>query len=524
MEGERTRNFLKNALTVALSALAMRTVAVWFGAYVSGNIGKEGMGVYSLVMSVYSFAITLATSGVHLAVTRTLSESLGKGDLSGAKSAMCHCLLYAAAFGSLASGILLLFARPIGVYFLRDPRTIAALRLLGASMLPFALSSAMNGYFIARRRVKYNAACQMLEQVTRITATILLLAWAKPKGLAHITFALVLGGVVSEILCFLSMGIAYLLDFSKIQGGYSKKIQISSIKQVFSIASPVAFSAYIRSGLLTLEHALIPVAIQKFGRSRGEALADYGLLQGMALPIVLYPAALLFAVAGLLVPEFAEHRAKGEKTAILRLCKKVFAVTSAFGFGAMALLVTFSRELGILTYSSYEVGNYVFCLAFVLPVMFLDHVTDCALKGVGEQVWTMWVNIADAVVSILFVLLLLPRMGIFGYVIVIILAELVNFAFSYGRLLRVTGHRPSLSKNLFLPLLSAGVAFFLTRLCLPMDAVSASLVWTVLRGVFCLSVYLFCYFWGRSFLLGKEEKRNAFFILSSPKKARKREK
>ena len=76
MEQNKTRRFLKNALTVALSALAMRTVAVWFGAYVSGKIGKEGMGIYSLVMSVYGFAITLATSGVHLAVT-VIRVSLG---------------------------------------------------------------------------------------------------------------------------------------------------------------------------------------------------------------------------------------------------------------------------------------------------------------------------------------------------------------------------------------------------------------------------------------------------------------
>ncbi len=496
MEQSKTKRFLQNALVVAFAALAMRTVAVWFGAFVSGRVGKEGMGIYSLVMSVYNFAITLATSGVHLAVTRTVSEALGKGNEAEAKRAMRHSLLYAAAFGSLSGGILLLFAKPIGVGFLRDLRTVPALRVLGISMLPFSLSSAMNGYFIARRKARYNAAAQVFEQAVRIFAITFLLTLALPKGLEYATLAMVLGGVLAEVLCFAFMGVAYLLDSRKIKGGIEKKVEISMLKTLFSIAGPVAFSAYIRSGLLTVEHALIPLSIEKFGRTRAQALADYGLLQGMALPIVLYPSALLFSVAGLLVPEFAERKAKGEKEGILSLCKKTFAVTSAFGFGAATLLLTFSRELGMLAYRSFETGDYIFALAFVLPIMFLDHVTDCALKGVGEQLWTMWVNIADAIVSILLVMLLLPKMGIFGYVLVIILAELVNFGFSYGRLLFVTGYRPHLRRELLLPAASAVTAYFLTRLLLPMDSTSASLVWTVLRMVFCASVYIFCYILG----------------------------
>ena len=500
MEQSKTKQFLKNAIVVALSALAMRTVAVWFGAYITAKIGKEGMGIYSLVMSVYSFAITLATSGVHLAVTRTVSEAMGKGDGNGVKTAMRYCLFYAFLFGSLSSVILLLFAGPIGVYFLRDARCVPALRLLGLSMLPFALSTTINGYFIAKRKVRYNAAVQVIEQALRIGCITALLTIALPKGIAYTTTALVLGGVIAEVASFACMGVVYLVHSRKKEGGKSEKLQISGIKTVFSIAEPVALSAYIRSGLLSLEHALIPRSVEKYGRTPTEALADYGLLQGMVLPIVLYPSALLFSVAGLLIPEFAERKAKGEAASISRLTHKMLKITSLFGFGSALLLITFARELGLLTYQSFEAGNYIRITAFVLPVMFLDHVTDCALKGLGEQLWTMWVNIADAIVSILLVLLLLPKLGIFGYVVVIILAELLNFSFSYGRLLWVTGRRPQVKETVLLPLISACLSFLFTRFCLPMDSVSASLFWTVLRMLFALCVYVFCYLMGEAII------------------------
>lgn len=39
------------------------------------------MGVFGLIMSVYLFGITLATSGINLAVTRVISEELALDNL-----------------------------------------------------------------------------------------------------------------------------------------------------------------------------------------------------------------------------------------------------------------------------------------------------------------------------------------------------------------------------------------------------------------------------------------------------------
>lgn len=67
---KRIKVFFGNALLLAAATLFMRTVSVVWGAYVSGRIGAEGMGLYSLIMSAYTFAVTLATSGINLAVVQ----------------------------------------------------------------------------------------------------------------------------------------------------------------------------------------------------------------------------------------------------------------------------------------------------------------------------------------------------------------------------------------------------------------------------------------------------------------------
>ena len=75
----KRRRFIFNGTVLALSGILLRTVAVSFNAYVSGRIGAEGMGLFSLVMSVYGLAVTLAASGVNLASVRMTAEALAGG-------------------------------------------------------------------------------------------------------------------------------------------------------------------------------------------------------------------------------------------------------------------------------------------------------------------------------------------------------------------------------------------------------------------------------------------------------------
>ena len=88
-----------NALLLSAASLIMRTVGVWFGVYVSNRAGAEAMGLFSLMAGVYGFALTLATSGIHLGVTRVITEAIGEGKRERIAPAMRHAVLYALCFG-----------------------------------------------------------------------------------------------------------------------------------------------------------------------------------------------------------------------------------------------------------------------------------------------------------------------------------------------------------------------------------------------------------------------------------------
>ena len=84
----RARQFICNAAILTGTSLLVRMVSVSFSVYVANQIGPEGMGVFQLITTVYMFATTLATSGIHLTTTRLITEELALGNAHSAKSAL----------------------------------------------------------------------------------------------------------------------------------------------------------------------------------------------------------------------------------------------------------------------------------------------------------------------------------------------------------------------------------------------------------------------------------------------------
>ena len=105
------RQYLWNALLLTAVTLLMRTVSVGFNVYVSNRVGAEAMGLLSLVGSVYGFAVTLATSGIHLATVRTVATHIEQNKGRDTGQVLRACLAYAACFGTLALALLLAFSK-----------------------------------------------------------------------------------------------------------------------------------------------------------------------------------------------------------------------------------------------------------------------------------------------------------------------------------------------------------------------------------------------------------------------------
>ena len=440
--GKKGLVFLRGAAMLTVCSLLMRTVGVGFNVYITGVLGAGGVGLFSLITSAYGFFSTFALSGVNLAASKLCAEGIGHECADEVRGVMRRCLTYSLCFGGCATLLMLVLSYPIGVYLIGDQGTVRSLRVLAPSLIPLSLSSGIYGYLHAVRRVGKSALLQISEQLARILLTVLLFRALIPSGASEACVIVSLGITVSELLAFSAGIVIFRHDITRhLPPGGSHIGGLT--RRVLSISLPMAFSSYMRSGLLTLEHMLIPSGLRRFGSGSEGALEQYGILHGMAFPVILYPQVLLASVSGLLVPEVSEEAARGNGERIERIAHTVLRLTLAFSIGTAGVFLVFGSPLGQLLYNNADSGRYILLLAPLIPVMYLDSTVDGMLKGLGEQLYSMKVNILDSAMSVVLVLLLLPRFGTAGYILTVYITELLNGALSLIRLLRII--RPQLS-------------------------------------------------------------------------------
>ena len=496
--------FYRSGAMLTAVALAMRTVSMFFGAFVSRTVGAEGTGIYTLVMTVYSFAVTFATSGVSLTVTRLVAGAIGEGKPAEVGRVLRGALIYASLFGLGATLFLFFGAGFLGGVVLGDTRTVMSLQVLAFSLVPIALGSVFSGYFVGVKRVGFNASVQVVAQFAKILLTVLLVIQMSDKGMVSSVIALCLAITLTELLAFAFIFLEFLYDRQK---NGCKGIGGAELSEVAKMALPLAFSAYVRSVLLNIEHILIPRKLRERGESDAEAYSHYGTLHGMAIPLILYPMSPLSSFSGLLVPEFAEDMSAGRWERMQRIATKAMNTTLTYAVVCAVFIFVFAEELGYSLYHSYDAGRYISTLSLIIPIMYLDHVTDSVLKGIGEQVFSMWVNITDSCLSVILVWFLIPRLGIMGYALVIVIMEGYNFLLSVLRLHKRVKFSINPIDSVLLPAGASFVACTVTREIFLFGGSGVSALWVFLKMLFALSIMTAILYPLRTWIKDKKEKQ-----------------
>lgn len=445
-----TKLLILNTTVLTLSGFLMRTIAVSFNVYLTNQIGSAGIGLFQLIMSVYGLTVTFASAGIRLGATRLVTDSMCNKEASADK-VMKVCIKYALAAGIAVAAILYLFSGIISQKWISDERAGYSLKILALSLPPVAVSAAMNGYFTARKTLVKYAGVQLIEQLFKIIATVAGLKLVSGMGLSELCGAIAAGTTLSELLsCILSASLYY-VD-KKDSNSYSEK---GLFKRLLHISVPDAVGSGMRSVLLTVEHLLIPVGFKKSGQNTDEALSTYGTVHGMALPIILYPAAVLTSLSGLLVPELSSCLALGQQKKINRVSNECIKMTVMFSFGCAVFMFGFSDIIAQAVYGSTESAFYIKLLSVLLPIMYLDTVTDGLLKGLDQQLASMRYNIIDSGLCVILVYFILPKFAVMGYIFILFLSEIINFSLSINRLTKVSELQINPFSDFCKPLLAA---------------------------------------------------------------------
>ncbi len=422
---------LYSALLLTGVNLLLRFVSTSFQVHITAKIGPEGVGLLQLVMSVGSLALTAGMAGIRTTTMYLTAEELGKNRPENIKWVMRGCYLYSILCSGAISAAMYFLAPWVATYWIGNSAVTGSVRIFSFTLPLVCICGCLTGYFTAANRIGVLAIVEIGEQLCYMAFTLFALSfWADTAETA--CACVILGSGVSAIFTILC------LSFLRYKEHLASGPKLSVRRRLLSCALPLAAADNIKSGISTLENLLVPKRLALYA---GEIspLGAFGRVCGMVFPILMFPAAILFALAELLIPELARCAVSGNNTRIHYLAHKSLRIAMIYGFLCSGILFLVAEPLCKSIYNDDAAGIYLKWYATLAPMLYCDAITDAMSKGLGKQHINVRFNIITSAMDVALLFLILPKMGMTGYFISFLVTHAINFLLSLNLLSKTVG-------------------------------------------------------------------------------------
>ena len=418
------------ALMLTAVNLLLRFISTSFQVYLSGAIGPEGVGLLQLVMSVSGLALTAGIAGVRTTAMYLCAEDLGRGNRGNIPRILTGCFGYCFLTGGAVCLGLYFFAPFIARNWIGSMEALNALRTFAAFLPITCLCGVMTGYFTAANRIGTLAAVEVAEQFFCMGVTVLGLLILPSDDIGGSCQAVVLGNCCGYVLTLFTLLILYRKERTK----PSCRLPVS--KRIVTAAVPLALADDLKAGISALENLLVPRRLALFP-GIGNPLAAFGMVSGMVFPVMMFPAAILFSLAELLIPELARCAAVGSKQRISYLTSRNLRMTLLYGLVCGGMMFLLADGLCQRLYPGIGVAEYLRWFSMLVPMLYCDLIVDAMTKGLGQQRACVRYNIISNSLDVALLYLLLPRFGISGYYASFVISHALNFVLSLRRLVKI---------------------------------------------------------------------------------------
>lgn len=457
------KTFITGAIILMVAGFITRIIGFIYRIYLSNLIGAEGMGLYQLIVPVYSLIILTLTSGVSIAVSKMIAEEAAKGHNINIKRISKIGLIIVLMTSAVISAAFYLNIDFIVSNVLKDTRTYFSLLIILPCIPIIAAASAYKGYFYGIQEVTPTAVSQIVEQLVKIGILIALASQFLKAGLEYACALATVGMAFGEMSNLLVLAVYYRYKkYSHIKptstkGRLRKRIVFKSI---LTCAIPISFNRFIISIMMAIEVILIPQRLLVGGLNYIQCMEEYGKLVGMAMPLIFFPALVTTSLSTTLVPAISESISLKNFNSVNYRISKSIQITMVLGFIFMALFACYPDKIANMIYPRQNVGRTLFLLSFTCIFMYLQQILTGVMNGLGKQGLLLINSILGSAIRISCVYFLIPKFGIPSYIIGMVVSSFIVCILNFITIVRNTGIVIDLRHWLVLPVGVTAVMLF----------------------------------------------------------------
>lgn len=425
MKKNNRHPLITGTLILTATGFLSRIIGFFYRIYLSRLFGEEGMGIYQLLNPVLSLAFSLTAAGYQTAISKLVAERAAT-DRSRSFQPLFAGLSISLPLSLLCNGVIYFFADPIAGRLLGEPRTAMMLRILSFSIPLSAVHSCINGYFYGIKKAGLPAAAQLVEQVIRVASVYLVSGYCFSIGREPAIGVAVLGLTVGEFFSMLVSISAIALCRGSAAAPLHTLRHQAVYRPLMQMALPLTANRIVLNLLQSVESVSIPARLRIYGYDNATALSVYGVLTGMAMPLIFFPNALTNSVAVLLLPIISESYALGDIEKVRSATLRTVKYCGMMGTGCMLAFLLLGRWAGSFLFDSALAGHFITTLGFICPFLYLDTTLSSILQGLGMAGHIFVMNVLSLLIRLGFVFLAVPVYGITGYLWGILASQLVQ--------------------------------------------------------------------------------------------------
>lgn len=456
------KTFITGAIILMAAGFISRIIGFVYRIYLSNLIGAEGMGLYQLIVPVYTLIILTLTSGVSIAVSKMIAEEAAKGHYINIRRISKIGLILVLMISAALSLFLYVNIEFIVNNILNDRRTYFSV-LIMIPCIPFiAAVSAYKGYFYGIQEVTPTAVSQIIEQLVKIGIVMVLASQFLKAGLEYACALATVSMAFGEMSNLIVLAVYYRYKkYSHItprsREGLIRKRQL--FKSIFTSAVPISVNRFIISVMAAVEVILIPQRLLAGGLNYIQCMEEYGKLMGMAMPLILFPALVTTSLSTTLVPAISESISLRNFSRVNYRISKSIQITMVIGFIFMALFACYPDKISEVIYPRQNVGSTLFILSFTCIFVYLQQILTGIMNGLGKQGLLLANSIVGSVMRILCVYFLIPIYGIPAYIVGMVVSSLIVCILNFMTIIKHTGMMLDLRRWVVLPMAVAIVLF-----------------------------------------------------------------
>lgn len=427
---KKTHPIVTGTLILTATGMFSRLIGFFYRIYLSRLFGEEGMGIYQLLGPVTSLTFSLSAAGLQTAISKHVAAETSGRNYRASVRVLFTGLFLSLFLSALCTWVIHQYSHLIATKFLLEERTDSMLRIIALSIPLGAVHSCINGYFYGIKKTGIPSATQLAEQLCRVACVYLACIRAEQSGTVPNINAAVLGLVIGEGFAMLISLLAVFWRFRRLARENPSAPDtplcspFSTAKVLLNMAVPLSLTRIIINLLQSVEAIFIPNKLQAFGYDSAGALSVYGVLTGMAMPLIFFPGAVTNSICVLLLPVVSEADENGNVTGIRRAASLSLRFCCIFGSLCTLLFLLFGRFAGNFLFHSTLAGKFIVTLSFICPFLYLSATMSSILHGMGKTAVTFVLNVTALGIRLLFVFFVVPRHGIEGYLHGLLLSHL----------------------------------------------------------------------------------------------------